>query len=93
MTENIKRWFIEKVAQNPEFLGDKFLPALERLETKAQSALDQAIRNDGIEKIKYQMGWLDGVREIQALLNGLKMAEGKIPVEPGLMARILASVT
>lgn len=90
MLEEDKRWFIEKVAQHPEYLADTYLPMLESLVKRAEVALDQAIRKEGIEKIKYQMGWLDGVRETCALLGGLRISERKKSPEPGLMARILS---
>lgn len=89
MNEQSKRWLIEKIAQEPDFLATYFLPALERLVPKAETARDQANRTGTIEEIKYRMGWLDGVRESCAVLDGLKKSFAKNPDEPGLMARIL----
>lgn len=90
MKEETRRWFIEKVAQNPEYLERTFLPALERAVHKAEDALRQSIRADDLPKIKYRQGWVDGAQECVLVLDGLRLSEGKKPAEPGLMARIFA---
>lgn len=87
MTQQIKQWFIDKVAQNPEYLQQRYLPALELEVKKAETRLREANRRSDINEIKYRQGWLDGVEKLCTVLDGLKISEGN-PGSPGLMARI-----
>ena len=87
MTDETKRWFVEKVAQNPEYIHTTFLPAIEKVLARADLALRDAIRKDDPAKMKYRMGWLDGAQDVCSVIDGLKLSDGK-PAEPGLMARI-----
>jgi len=91
MNDQLKRWFVERVAQNPEYLATTYLPAMERHMDRAEKSLHQSIRNDDTLRIKYVMGYFDGVKETCALLEGLRTSETRKPVEPGLMARIFGS--
>ena len=87
MDDNIKRWFIEKVAQHPEYLATYYLPQLDRQLKAAVLNRDQAIRKGSIEEIKYAQGLLDGVDSISKVLDGLKTSEEKSR-DPGLVDRI-----
>lgn len=90
MTSENKRWFIEKVAQNPEYLSEAYLPAMERCQAKAESDLRNSIRNDDTLKMKYKMGFFDGVCYALSVIDGLRLTERKPKSEPGLMARIFS---
>ena len=91
MDEKTKQWFIEKVAQEPEYLSTHFMPAVETSIKKAELELHQAIRKGTTEQIKYAMGWFDGVSEVLKLLGGLRLSQrpkDAEPAGPGLMDRI-----
>lgn len=87
MDEKIKTWFIEKVAQNPDYLVRTYLPMLEKQIKGIELQRDQAIRSGTTEQIKYAQGLLDGVVVVCKMLEGLKLSEEKSR-DPGLMDRI-----
>lgn len=87
MDEKLKTWFIEKIAQNPEYLARTYLPQLEKQLKIAELNRDQANRAGTTEQIKYAQGLLDGVRVVYKMLEGLKISEEKSR-DPGLMDRI-----
>lgn len=90
LSEETKRWFQEKISQNPEYISRTFLPMLEKTLKKSDDALRESIRRDGIEQMKYRMGWSDGVQHCCAILDGLRISEGRSPAAPGLMERIFS---
>lgn len=90
LSDESRRWFIEKVAQNPDFLARVFLPQWDIVEKKAETILRDAIRNKPIEEIKYQMGFLDGAQKMCAVIDGLRLSEKKTPVGSGLMTRMFS---
>lgn len=87
MDDKIKTWFVEKVAQNPEYLGITYLPYIEKQIKNAELNRDQAIRKGKLDDIKYAQGLLDGVLSVGRMLEGLKISEEKSR-DPGLMDRI-----
>lgn len=87
MTQETRIWFVEKVAQNPEYLGRTYLPQLEKQLKAAETQRDQVIRSGTTEQIKYAQGLLDGVATVFRMLEGLRTSEEK-PRDPGLMDRI-----
>lgn len=86
MTDETKRWFVEKAAQNPEWVLRKYLPEMEKELSRAEVRLHKANREEGIEQIKYRMGWFDGVETCLKMIEGMRSSEK--PVDPGLMDRI-----
>ena len=87
MTDDIKRWFIEKVAQNPEWLGRTYIPEIEKELKKAQVRLHEANRKEDLSTIKYRQGLFDGVETCLKMIEGMKVSEEKSR-DPGLMDRI-----
>lgn len=90
MTPETKQWFIDKVAQNPEYLQFTYLPALEKEVKKAELRLREANRTEELPGIKYRQGWLDGVEKLATIIDGLKISESKPKSEPGLLARMFS---
>ena len=89
LDQQSKEWFCDKVSRSPEYVRERYLPALDANIAKAQVALHEAERKGTFEEIKYSIGRLDGAQEALRLISGLRMSDSEAKQSPSAMSRTL----